>query len=62
MVRNVGKKFACRDIGMQCGFEAHAAEENTLLQQIAEHARTAHNMSNIDQATLMKIRAAIKEE
>jgi predicted small metal-binding protein len=61
-VRNVGKKFACKDIGMQCGFEAHAADENALLQQIAQHAKSAHNMSNIDQATMAKIRAAIKEE
>jgi predicted small metal-binding protein len=58
----MGKKFACKSIGLQCGFVAHASDENALLTQIAQHAKTAHNMSSIDQETLMKVKAAIEEE
>jgi predicted small metal-binding protein len=55
------KSFACRDIGMDCDFKATAQDENALMKQIAEHARTAHNMKKIDKATMAKIKAAIKE-
>jgi Predicted small metal-binding protein len=36
--------FACKDIGMDCGFTATASSEEELMAKIAEHARTAHNM------------------
>ncbi len=46
---------------MDCDFKATAMDENALMKQIAEHARTAHNMRKIDKATMAKIKAAIKE-
>jgi len=55
------KRFACKDIGMSCGFVANAETEKELLDKVAEHARKAHNMQTIDNATMAKIRAAIKE-
>lgn len=57
----MAKKFVCRDIGMNCGFEATADTEEALMPQIAEHAKTAHNMQAIDEATMAKIKAAIKD-
>ncbi len=57
----MAKKFACKDIGLSCGFEARADSEDELMGKIAEHARTAHNMQSIDAATMSKIKAAIKE-
>ena len=57
----MAKKFACRDIGMSCGFEARADSEQELMGKIAAHAKKAHNMSEIDQATMSKVKAAIKE-
>ncbi len=56
------KKFACRDIGIECDFTAEAASTEELVPKIAEHAKTAHNMEQIDEATMAKINAAIKEE
>lgn len=56
----MAKKFACKDIGMACGFEAKANNEEALLKLVAEHARVAHNMKTIDAATLKKVKAAIK--
>jgi predicted small metal-binding protein len=55
------KRFACKDIGMSCGFVANAETEKELLDKVAEHARKAHNMQTIDNATMAKIKAAIKE-
>ncbi len=57
----MAKKFACRDIGMSCGFEARAGSEQELMGKIAAHAKKAHNMSEIDKATMSKVKAAIKE-
>ncbi|MGC8676498.1 MAG: DUF1059 domain-containing protein [Candidatus Micrarchaeia archaeon] len=53
--------FACKDIGMDCGFTATANSEEELMAKIAEHARTAHNMQSIDDATMAKVKAAIKK-
>jgi predicted small metal-binding protein len=57
----MAKKFACRDIGMSCGFEARASSEQELVGKIAAHAKKVHNMSEIDQATMSKVKVAIKE-
>ena len=56
----MAKKFACRDIGMQCNFIAKAKNEDELMQKIAEHAKSAHNMAQIDAATMDKVKKAIK--
>jgi predicted small metal-binding protein len=57
----MAKKFACRDIGISCGFEARAQSEPELMEKIAEHARQAHKMTKIDPQTMAKVKAAIKE-
>ncbi len=57
----MAKKFACKDIGMSCGFEARANSEQELMGKIAAHAKKVHNMSEIDPATMAKVKAAIKE-
>jgi predicted small metal-binding protein len=55
------KSFACKDIGMQCDFVTKARTEEALMKKIAEHVKKAHNMQNIDEAMLSKIKSAIKE-
>ncbi|MCL4411568.1 DUF1059 domain-containing protein [Candidatus Marsarchaeota archaeon] len=57
----MAKTFACRDIGMNCGFKARANSEDELMKKIAEHAKTAHNMQQIDAGTMAKVKAAIKD-
>ncbi|MGC8648691.1 MAG: DUF1059 domain-containing protein [Candidatus Micrarchaeia archaeon] len=56
----MAKEFACKDIGMDCGFTAREETEDALMAKIKEHAKTAHNMSKIDAKTMKKIKAAIK--
>ncbi len=54
------KTFACKDIGMQCGFKTEAASEAELMPKIAKHAKEVHGMDKIDDTTMKKIKAAIK--
>ncbi len=58
----MGKKFLCKDIGMDCPFEAHADTEDELMQKIAEHGQTAHGMTEIPADLMEKIKQAIKDE
>jgi predicted small metal-binding protein len=46
---------------LSCDFEVRANSEQELMEKIATHAKKAHNMSEIDQATMSKVKAAIKE-
>ena len=58
----MAKTFKCSDIGLQCGFSARADDENALVEQVKAHAAQAHNMAAVDDATMAKIKAAIKDE
>ncbi|MDF1540184.1 MAG: DUF1059 domain-containing protein [Candidatus Thorarchaeota archaeon] len=52
--------FACKDIGMKCGFETSAKSKDALMKNISTHTAKTHNMTSIDSATLAKINNAIK--
>lgn len=56
------KIIRCRDVGMDCDFEAKAETEEDLLKKVAEHAGTTHDMTEIPEEVLAKVRAAIKDE
>jgi len=53
--------FKCKDIGMNCSFEATAKTEDELMKKITEHAGRAHNMKTISSDTMGKIKKAIKK-
>jgi predicted small metal-binding protein len=53
------KLFKCRDIGNNCDFQARARSEEEVLHQVSEHAKTAHNMTEISKELADKIRTAI---
>jgi predicted small metal-binding protein len=55
------KKFACRDIGLQCGFVTEDANEEMLLKKIEKHAMHSHGMQQIDAETIKKVKVAIKD-
>ena len=52
--------LACKDVGTNCSFVAKAETEDELLKKVAQHAKEAHGMTNIDAATLAKVKGAIK--
>jgi predicted small metal-binding protein len=58
----MAKIIRCKDVGMDCDFEARAETEEELLKKVAEHAGTTHDMTEIPEEVLAKVRAAIKDE
>ncbi|MFB3916972.1 MAG: DUF1059 domain-containing protein [Terriglobales bacterium] len=56
------KVLRCRDVGVDCDFEARGESEQEILNQCTEHARSAHGMSAIPPELAAKVRAAIREE
>ncbi len=58
----MAKTVNCRDVGVDCDFVAKGETEQEVLDQCAEHARTAHGMDEIPPEVAAKVRAAIRDE
>ncbi len=58
----MAKVLRCKDVGMDCDFEVRAETEEEILKQAAEHAAAVHDMQEIPQDVLAKVRAAIRSE
>jgi predicted small metal-binding protein len=52
----------CRDVGVDCDFVARGQNEQEIMKQCAEHARTEHGMTEIPAELAAKVRAAMHEE
>ena len=57
----MAKAINCRDIGMDCDFEARAETVGELLQKCAEHGKSAHGMSEIPPELVSKVQGAIRD-
>jgi predicted small metal-binding protein len=57
----MAKTVNCRDVGVDCDFVARGETEQEVLQQCAEHARTAHGMNELPSELANKVRAAIRD-
>ncbi len=58
----MAKIVSCRDVGVDCDFVAKGETEQDILQQCTEHARSAHNMTEIPAELVDKVRGAIRDE
>lgn len=58
----MAKKLRCRDVGMDCDFVARAETEEEILKQAAEHIGPAHNIHDISEEVVERVRAAITDE
>ena len=58
----MGKMLRCRDVGVNCDFEARGKDEADILRQAAEHAKGCHTGTVITPELQAKIRAAIKDD
>jgi predicted small metal-binding protein len=56
------KVLRCRDVGFDCDSVIRAETEEEILRQAAEHAKTVHNLSQISEQAVEKIRAVIRDE
>jgi predicted small metal-binding protein len=60
-VLKMEKRLSCRDVGADCDFVACGKTEEEIFQKAADHARTAHNMSEIPKDLYEKARLAIRD-
>jgi predicted small metal-binding protein len=58
----MAKVMHCADVVGNCDFVAKGDSEQEILQQAAEHARSAHNMNEITPEVAEKVTAAIRDE
>jgi len=55
------KELRCKDSGADCTFVARAGTEEEILKAAAEHARKDHNMAEVPQEMVIKMRSLIRE-
>ena len=58
----MSKVLRCRDVGLDCDFEARGENEAEIMTKAAEHAQTTHNLKEIPPEVAAKVRAAIRDE
>ena len=58
----MAKIVRCREVGVDCDFEARGESEQEVLQKCAEHAKRDHNMEEIPPELAAKVRSAIRDE
>ena len=56
------KVLKCRDVGVNCDFEAHGKDDAEILRQAAEHAEGCHQGVKMTPELQAKIKAAIRDE
>jgi predicted small metal-binding protein len=60
--KTMAKTISCKDVGMDCDFTARAETEEALMQQVAEHASSAHGVQQVPPEILDRVKAVIKDE
>jgi predicted small metal-binding protein len=58
----MAKHLRCRDLGMNCDFEATGATEDDIMRQAAAHAQRAHQTAEIPPELASQVRAAIRTD
>jgi len=58
----MSKVLNCGELFPGCAVQARGETEEEILKQAAEHARRDHGVTQIDAATLAKVKAAIQEK
>ena len=56
----MAKQLRCRDVGMNCDFEARGNTEAEVLQQASAHARSVHQITEMPPELAAKVRGAIR--
>jgi len=58
----MAKIIRCRDVGVDCDFEARGNTVDEVIQECREHAKTAHGINDIPPELVDRVKAAIREE
>ncbi len=52
----------CREVGMDCDFEARGETQQEVLTKTAEHAKKDHGLEEISPELMAKVKAAVHDE
>lgn len=58
----MAKVVYCRDAGFDCEGVVRAETEEEILEKVAEHAETVHDLKEITEEVVEKVRAAIRDD
>jgi predicted small metal-binding protein len=59
----MAKTISCKDMGVgECPFVARGANEAEAIKNLAEHARTVHDIKDIPVELIAKARQVMKDE
>jgi len=56
----MAKHVRCRDVDLNCDFEARGTTEEEVLQKAVVHARNVHELTDVSPELATKVRAAIR--
>ena len=56
------KILRCKDVGFDCEGVIRAETEEEVLKMAAEHAQSAHNLNELSDEVVEKVRSAICDE
>jgi predicted small metal-binding protein len=57
----MAKSICCRDVGVDCDFQATGETQDEIMAQVAAHARDAHGIGEIPAELAAQVQAAIRE-
>jgi len=58
----MAKVLRCSDVGFECEGVIRAETEEEVMQQAAEHAKTVHDVQELTDEIVQKVKAAIHDE
>jgi predicted small metal-binding protein len=58
----MAKTIHCKDVGFDCEGIVQAESEEKVLQMAAEHAKTAHGISDLTDEMITKVKSVIRDE
>ena len=58
----MAKVVHCRDVGFDCDGVVRAETEEEVLQQVADHAKTIHNLETVSDDVIEKVRQVMRDE
>jgi len=57
----MAKSISCRDVGVDCDFQATGETVEDVMHQCADHAKSAHGIDEIPPELAQKVQAAIRD-
>lgn len=58
----MAKVIHCKDVGFDCEGVVQANSEEEVLQMAANHAKTAHGVSELTDEMIQKVKSVIRDE